>query len=89
MSHERNNNNGNQSGNKPLVSFRDGGLSVAIWKKQQDGRDLFNLSLRKNFRKGDDWQEQTLSLFPGDAAKALCLLAEGYRFVTSQERLAA
>lgn len=80
--------------NKPFISNRDRGLSVAISKKQEvnikDGqlRTTYSANIQRSWQKPEDkgtdnWQRQGLSLFPDELLKVAALCVRTYNQLTA------
>lgn len=80
--------------NKPFISNRDRGLSVAIFKKQEvnikDGQlhTTYSANIQRSWQKPEDkgtdnWQRQGLSLFPDELLKVAALCVRTYNELSS------
>lgn len=80
--------------NKPFISNRDRGLSVAIFKKQEvnikDGQlhTTYSANIQRSWQKPEDkgtdnWQRQGLSLFPDELLKVAALCVRTYNQLTA------
>lgn len=71
--------------NKPIINMRDRNISVSIFKKE--GKDAqgksetyYSACLQRSYKKkdGDDWQRETINLYPDDLPKLSNLAQAGY-----------
>lgn len=78
-----------ESKNKLFISNRDRGLSVAIFKKQEmnmkDGQlhTSYSANIQRSWQKpedkgSDNWQRQSVSLFPDELLKVAALCVRTY-----------
>jgi hypothetical protein len=66
--------------NKPVLNFRDGALSAGVFEGDNERGKFFNISLQRSFKKkdSDEWERQSLSLFPEDLLKIAVLCERTY-----------
>ncbi|MCK5682784.1 hypothetical protein KAJ27_01625 [bacterium] len=69
----------------PVESFRQGAWEVSVWKRHFNGEDALNMALRKSYKKGEEWQEQSISLFESEVERCIDLLKQGRQFILSKE----
>ena len=80
--------------NKLFISNRDRGLSVAIFKKQEvnikDGQlhTTYSANIQRSWQKPEDkgtdnWQRQSVSLFPDELLKMAALCVRTYNELSS------
>ena len=80
--------------NKLFISNRDRGLSVAIFKKQEvnikDGQlhTTYSANIQRSWQKPEDkgtdnWQRQSVSLFPDELLKVAALCVRTYNELTA------
>lgn len=79
-----------ESKNKPFISNRDRGLSVAIFKREEvnlkgDGQlhTTYSANIQRSWQKPEDkgtdnWQRQSVSLFPDELLKVAALCVRTY-----------
>jgi hypothetical protein len=55
--------------NRPVATFKQGGLEVSVGKNQTKSSDLYNTTIRNNYKddKSGEWKETT-SFSPTDLA---------------------
>ena len=65
-------------GNQPIEKFRCGTIECAIWnnEKQRDGDvlEFKTVSLRKSWKKDDQWHDSTIQLRRNDLQKVVLVL---------------
>jgi len=54
---------------RPVATFKHGGLEVSVWKNQTKSSDLYNTTIRNSYKddKSGEWKE-TASFSPTDLA---------------------
>lgn len=84
-----------ESKNKPFISNRDRSLSVAIFKREEvnlkgDGqlRTTYSANIQRSWQKPEDkgtdnWQRQSVSLFPDELLKVAALCVRTYNELSS------
>ena len=82
--------------NKPFISNRDRGLSVAIFKKEEvdikgDGKlhTTHSANIQRSWQRPEDkgtdnWQRQSLSLFPDELLKMAALCVRTYNELAAE-----
>jgi len=70
---------------EPEQKFKAGGVEAAIWKKETDKGDIFNVSFERSYKdKKDAWQK-TSSLNQNDLPKAIAVLSKAYEYLVLKE----
>lgn len=65
--------------NKPIQTFREKGLSVTVWPKNQTGDMTFSIRKTYKDKKTDEWKESK-SLFLSDLKALLGLVQQTINF---------
>jgi len=68
----------NGNGNKPIASFKDGSLSVSLWKNNGRNGEYYSISLRRSYKDKDtgEWKTQQISLFGQESVNKCIALLE-------------
>lgn len=76
--------------NKPIITERDRGFSVSIFKREKDGKTYYGACLQRSYLKpeGDpknsaDWVREQINLFPDDMLKLSNLCIGSYNSLTA------
>ena len=71
----------------PAIKFRDGSLSVVIWRNTStDGKTFYSATPQRSYRQGDDTWRETDSLNENDLLAMAELLREAYRWIKLQKQ---
>lgn len=68
--------------NKPILSFKDGALSVAVfeWKKEGE-KPSYTFNIQRSFMKNkdaDEWTTETINCFPEECVRLSTMLYGAY-----------
>jgi hypothetical protein len=65
---------------RPVATFKQGGLEVSVWKNQTKSSDLFNTTIRNSYKddKSGEWKETT-SFSPTDLAVLSQLASQSFQ----------
>ena len=69
----------------PLKKLSDGSWKVVIWKNKYKDGFTHSFVLKKSFKKGDEWVEQTINFFEQDLARCTKLLNETYSLMVNDK----
>jgi hypothetical protein len=60
-------NDGSQPGNRPVATFKHGGLEVTVWPNQTENGTMYNTTISNSYKddKSGEWKE-TKSFSPTD-----------------------
>ncbi len=48
-----------RSGNPPVFSVRHRALKATVWKNETENGPMFNTTLTRSYKDGDEWREST------------------------------
>ena len=77
--------------NKPIKKYKSGSIEASIWNNEREtdnGKVEFKtVSLRKSWKDGDQWRDQTINLRKNDIVKMMLVLqkAQEELFLTDHE----
>jgi hypothetical protein len=65
---------------RPVATFKQGGLEVSVWKNQTKNSDLYNTTIRNAYKddKSGEWKETT-SFSPTDLAVLSQLASQAFQ----------
>lgn len=65
---------------QPIVKLRDFGVSTAIFKWNNNGKETYSVSLQRSYKKkdSDEYVNETINLYPEDLLKYAHLLERTY-----------
>ena len=65
---------------RPVATFKQGGLEVGVWKNQTKSSDLYNTTIRNSYKddKSGEWKETT-SFSPTDLAVLSQLVNQAFQ----------
>ena len=76
--------------NKPVKSFGNGLIKVAVWENtiKINGKDIKKLSvtLTKSYKDAQGNWKQTGSLDTNELSRAICFMNEAYKFMISGDK---
>ena len=68
--------------NKPILSLKDGALSVAVFEWKKEGqKPSYTFSVQRSFKKDkdkDEWTTETLNCFPEECVRLSTMLYGAY-----------
>ena len=68
--------------NKPILSFKDGALSVAVFEWKKEGqKPSYTFNVQRSFKKDkdkDEWTTETLNCFPEECVRLSTMLYGAY-----------
>lgn len=66
--------------NKPILQTRDRGLSISVFKREKDGRDIYGACLQRSWKDKDsgEYKREQINLFPDELLKLSALCARAY-----------
>lgn len=69
--------------NKPIISTRDRGLSISIFKREKDGQSFYGACLQRSWKdkNTDEWKREQINLFPDELLKLAALCNRTYEQV--------
>lgn len=64
----------------PIINTRDKGLSVSIFKRENDGKTYYGACLQRSFKRNgsDAWEREQINLFPDDLLRLANLAVKSY-----------
>jgi len=67
---------------RPVVTFKQGGVEVSVWKNHTDKGDLFNTTIRNSYKddKSGEWRETT-NFSPTDLAVLAQLSGQAFQAI--------
>ena len=77
--------------NKPIKKFKSGSIEASVWNNQRDTQngkvEFKTISLRRSWKDGDQWRDQTINLRKNDIVKMMLVLqkAQEELFLTDNE----
>jgi hypothetical protein len=69
---------------RPVATFKQGGVEVSVWKNHTDKGDLYNTTIRNTFKdekNGGEWKETT-SFSSTDLAVVSQLASQAFQEIT-------
>ena len=70
----------------PAIKFRDGTLSVTIWRNTSEKGTYYTANPQRSYRTGEDAWKETDSLNSDDLLAMSELLREAYAWIKMQKR---
>jgi len=70
-------------GQKPVKSFREGGVEVAIWHTMRDGRNAYSCKMKRTYKSGEEWID-TEFLNQRDTPMGIAVLQRAYAWMAHQ-----
>ncbi len=66
--------------NKPVISTRDRGLSISIFRRDKDGQATYGACLQRSWKDKatDEWKREQINLFPDELLKLAALCTKTY-----------
>ena len=71
---------------RPEVEFRINGVKAVVWKNETRNGAMFNTSLVRIYKNGDDEWQETHSLGRDDLLAAAKALDQAHSFIVEEER---
>jgi hypothetical protein len=73
------------SANKPAAKFRDGALTVTVWKNASDKGAFYSATPSRSYKKGEQWQESD-RFGEGDLLPLAKLLDEAHTWIRDAQQ---
>ncbi len=79
----------NHNATPPVQTFRDGSISVRIWKKEVSNAEstsiFFSIDMQRGYKQDDDWKN-TASINGKDALKVANLFTQANNWIVQQRQ---
>lgn len=66
--------------NKPVITTRDRGLSISIFRRDKDGQTTYGACFQRSWKDKatNEWKREQINLFPDELLKAAALCTRAY-----------
>lgn len=66
--------------NKPVITTRDRGLSISIFRRDKDGQATYGACFQRSWKDKatNEWKREQINLFPDELLKAAALCTRAY-----------